>query len=88
MKNNIYFVYQNEVTGWDSYDSMVVVAPDEETAKRIDPSIAYETFMTEDRWNNNYGSWATSPDNVYVKYLGEADGGQEVGLVLSSFNAG
>jgi hypothetical protein len=44
--------------------------------------------MTEHRWNNNYGSWATSPDNVYVKYLGKADESQEVGLVLSSFNAG
>ena len=88
MKNNIYLVYQNESTGWDSYDSMVVVAPDEETAKRIDPSTAYDTFMTEHRWNSNYGSWATSPDKVKVKYIGKADDSREVGLVLSSFNAG
>jgi hypothetical protein len=88
MKNNIYLVYQEESKGYDTYDSMVVVAPDEETAKRIDPSTMWGTFMTEHRWNNNYGSWASSPDNVYVKYLGKADESQEVGLVLSSFNAG
>ena len=35
---NIYLIWQNENRGYDTYDSAVVVAEDEESAKLIHPS--------------------------------------------------
>jgi len=90
-KNKLYLISQEENNGYDTYDSAVVVAPDEETAKIIDPANTLQIFMTEKDWDynkNSWGSWCSSPDKVKVLYLGDATDDLKVGVVTSSFNAG
>ena len=71
----LYLLTQNDNTGYDTYDSMIVAAPNEEIAKTI----------------NVYGfidCWANSAETVICKKIGVADGDVEQGVVLASFNAG
>ena len=91
MKNKIYLISQNENNPWDTYDSAVVVAPDEETARKINPGSigdSEELFMTEKDWSYKYNSWCSSEEKVVVKCLGDASKDQKIGVVCSSFNAG
>ena len=77
----LFLISQNENNNYDTYDSAVVTAPDEETARRIDPSTG--------RLMHNWGSvWCSAPEVVDVSYLGEAAEGTEQGVVCASFNAG
>ena len=78
---NIYLLTQDENRGYDTYDSIVVVAKTEEEARYIMPS-NYEKF------GDNYGSWATHPEAVQVSLIGKAVKGTEAGVILASFNAG
>jgi len=76
----LYVLTQNEATGYDTYDSVVVCAPDEETARTICPS-------SKNHWDDS-GAWCKSPKSVSVEYIGEAAGHVKQGVVLASFNAG
>jgi hypothetical protein len=69
---------------WDTYDSAVVAAPDEGTARTIIPGISE---MDEYDTVELVSEWAT-PENVTVEYLGEAKEGTPEGVICSSFNAG
>lgn len=76
----LYLISQTENEGYDTYDSAVVVAPDEEAARNTLPS-EYA------KWEDHYSSWASSPSNVIVKLIGtEVEG--LTGVICSSFNAG
>lgn len=87
--NKIYLISQNENMNYDTYDSAVVVAPDEKTARQINPSMYCSTiFMEEKDWNKPFSNWCSSPNRVKVKYIGIASEDQKVGVVCSSFNAG
>ena len=72
----LYLLKQVEVTGYDVYDSCVVVANDAEQAALWHPS-------------GNKGvlgsGWATDIENVDVYYLGEAIGHLNEGVVCASF---
>jgi hypothetical protein len=78
---NLYLLTQKENSGWDTYDSVVVAAKNEQEAKKILPSEYSD-------WNNLCGTWASSPENVTVEYIGKAKEGTVKGVVLASFNAG
>lgn len=69
---NLYLISQTANNDWDTYDSAVVAAPDENTAKHMLPG--------------NFDSTWTSPENVEVKYLGTTELPQSV--ICASFNAG
>ena len=71
----IYYCTQSQVDGWDTYDSCVVVAKDEESARNMNPG----------EWGN---SWARTPNKVKVELIGKAVPGQTEGVLISSFNAG
>jgi hypothetical protein len=86
MPLGLYLIYQNENNGYDSYDSAVVIAESEKEAQSLDPFDGKE--MAEDKWNNTWSSWCSSPEKVKVEYLGKAKKGSQKGLVCSSFNAG
>ena len=79
---NIYLLSQDDNRGYDTYDSCVVYAESEEAAWLVTPG------------NFGRSTWASSPDGVTVKYLGEAtyrgvpECGIDSGLILASFNAG
>lgn len=78
----IWLLSQTENGGYDTYDSCVVAAPDEESAKKIHPGTC---DWEKDNWMRN---WASKPENVSVLYLGEAKDGLDAGAILASFNAG
>jgi hypothetical protein len=79
---NIYLLTQTQNTGYDTYDSVVVIAPSEEEAKTIHPE-------GQQQWGNDYiSSWCQSPSDVTAKLVGTALPNASQGIILSSFNAG
>jgi hypothetical protein len=78
---NIYKLSQIQNTVYDTYDSCVVIAENEENAKNITPS-GYKFS------DSIYGDWCSSPDHVTAELIGEAVRGSTVGVVLASYNAG
>ena len=78
----LYLISQTQNDDYDTYDSAVVAALDEEAARQIDPG------STKSRWGDAYSSWCKSPEYVQVKYIGEAADGIDQGVVCASFNAG
>jgi len=75
-------IYQDVNSGYDTYDSAVVVAADQESARAIHPN-------SVSGWGAHYSSWADRPDQVGAICIGEAAENLEVGtVVLASFNAG
>ena len=79
---NIYKLSQDENTGYDTYDTVVVVAETEVDACLILPSGC--------EWSDGRCSpWATSPSNVEVEFIGVASSDLETGqIICESFNAG
>ena len=75
----IYKIYQDINNKYDTYDSFIVCAEDEEDAKVI---------ITLDKEDDLYGSWVKDVKDIQVEYLGEAKEGLERGELLASFNAG
>ena len=80
---NLYLISQSENGGYDTYDSAVVAAPDEETARQMHPSNGDSV-----KWGDRFGKWAYSPDGVKVEHIGTAVDGTPQGVICSSFNAG
>ncbi len=76
----LWLIMQCEVRGYDTYDSAVVAATTEDKAKEIHPNIT-------SGWDHS-GSWANSPNDVEVEYLGSAKKGTKEGVICASFNAG
>ncbi len=96
----LWLITQNEETGYDSYDSAVVAAEDSLSARRTHPSDFYAYSEDFHGWallmhdgslrQQTYYSrtWASKPQNVYAKYIGEAQENIAAGVICSSFNAG
>ncbi len=80
---NLYLISQAE-RRYDTYDSAVVAAESEEAARNIHPKGPRPSAWERDR---NY-TWASRPENVEAKLLGQATPGTQAGVVLASFNAG
>lgn len=77
----LWLLTQDIETGYDTYDSCVVVAADEEQARHITPDVSWE--------RSRFHSWAHEPSQVSAKLIGTALDDQEAGtIILSSFNAG
>ena len=77
----LFKISQTENDGYDTYDSAIVAALDEEAARNIRPAASYD-------WDYIYSPWCKSPEAVTVEYIGEAKEGTEAGVILASFNAG
>lgn len=71
---NLYLVSQIR-SGYDEWHSMVVAAPDSETAQNMTPN-GYD----RDFW--------CPPDQVTVELIGTAKEGTEQGVILAAYNAG
>ena len=81
---SLYLIAQSENSGYDTYDSAVVVARSTEEARHIHPG--YEDWNSEDL---GYLTWASKPENVSVIKIGQSVSEDFVGfIVISSFNAG
>lgn len=79
----LFRIFQRVNNEYDTYDSAVVCAPDEQTARRMSPDNGQ--VQEENSWNRN--TWACF-EAISAEYLGEAREGMPVGVVVSSFNAG
>ena len=81
MSLNLYYLSQNDETGYDTYDSCVVAAVDEEAARHIHPGGG--------EWDTMFGgTWARYPNKVKVEFIGVAASHVKPGVVCASFNAG
>jgi hypothetical protein len=97
---NIYKVTRNEPIDYDTFDSFVVVAPDQAAARRTHPATSADLT-----WDDCYGNapgqwydfegrpermdngWTDDIEPLTVTLIGRADGA-EPGVVVASFNAG
>ena len=79
----LFLISQSENTDYDTYDSAVVAAPDEETARNTHPCHGMPV-----NWVNPGIIWCSSVEHVRVQYLGEAADDIKQGVVCASFNAG
>jgi hypothetical protein len=77
----IYLLSQTENNEYDSYDSCVVCAENEDDAKTIAPDGGYYP-----KWSKY--NWVTSPDLVQCKEIGIANDDQVRGIICASYNAG
>ena len=74
---HLYHISQAVNNGYDTYDSAVVAAPDEQTAQNMTP--------TDEK--HRYDDWA-APSDVKVRLLGKASFKGEAHVICASFNAG
>lgn len=85
----LWLLTQDINAGYDTHDSVVVAAETEDDARLITPD---QCWLSEKPFKGFAGctmtSWANTPDQVSVKFLGDAAPGIERGIVLASFNAG
>jgi hypothetical protein len=82
----LFLISQDEHDDYDSFDSAVVAAPDEESARLMDPGGENGAFIEFS--SDGYRTWCSSADKVTVKFLGDAAPGLPLGVVCASFNAG
>ena len=89
------FLIDRGVFDYDTYDSVIVCAENEEDAKKIHPNKA--VFLKNDEWvsiigKTHYRNYEWVEYNhtflLTVTYLGEATKDMKSGIILSSYNAG
>jgi|WetSurMetagenome_2_1015567.scaffolds.fasta_scaffold67863_3 hypothetical protein len=78
----LYLLTQDEEIGYDTFDSCIVAAKDENEAKQYHPS-----GRLNDR-EDNWGDWPTNKDVITCIEIGKANKEQQVGVIIASFNAG
>lgn len=92
---NLYLISQNINNGYDTYDTALVAANNEEEARLISPDGYLEWSEEKDSWAypdgdkraTNNGAWV-KPSKVSVELIGIASPDTEAGHIFSSFNAG
>ncbi len=82
----IYKIWQTVNNCYDTYDSAIVVAENEQDAKRMHPSCEREIYPIYYNFGND-NTWVCNND-VQLEYIGEAKEGMKKGSVIGSFNAG
>lgn len=85
----IYKITQTENTGYDTYNSAIVIAHSIDSAQLIQPqsiNIIGTVGKTFDTSKNS--AWASCPENVTVQLIGNAIGFSREAVICASFNAG
>lgn len=80
----LFKIWQDVNNDYDTYSDAVVIAADEEDAKKINPN-NIDGFVPVKP--SEYDSWCGIGD-VQVEYLGEAKEGSKRSIVCASFHAG
>lgn len=79
---NIYRISQDKNIDYDTYDSAVVVAKDEDEAAGIHPSGG-------ELRQDPYSDWVPTKEYVTVELIGKATKEHKIkGVIVASFNAG
>ena len=89
---NLYLISQNENEYYDTYDSAVVAAENEEEARNIHPGTEKNLRTNERCWelSRRYKGdcWVSSPKKVTAVLIDIAVEGTTSGVICASFNAG
>jgi hypothetical protein len=80
----IYLLQQNYNADYETYDSVVVCAHDEEDAKNIHPD--GREFVENEPYYLR--CWAITKEQIKCYEIGTANPDQERGVILASYNAG
>jgi hypothetical protein len=84
----LYLITRNDDGDYDQYDSAVVAAPDEATAKDlIERNSEYWTNHTWKREGESFKAEYNKLD-ITIELIGTAIGEMPTGVVVASFNAG
>lgn len=78
----LYKIFQTVNDRYDTYDSAVVCAENEDAARKIHP---YTNEPVKDE--SELSDWCSLKD-VQIQYIGEADALTKKGVIVASFNAG
>jgi len=78
---NIYLISQDQNDDYDTFDSAVVIAPNEEAARRMHPCGGTRY------WKETLPTWCDSPDVVKVELI-RITHETTSRVVCASFNAG
>lgn len=88
---NLYKISQDINNEYDTYDSAIVAAENEDIARMIYPGGRYKDSKTKIGWHP-YAEveWVkfSEIDKIKVEFVGEAKINQKRGVILASFNAG
>lgn len=96
---NIYKIWVDDWLGYDTYDSAIVVAKDEESARHIHPGTKSpeepvmgwnkETYRYDKPWyeSDEFDFCWTRPENVNVALVGTTDFFEEGTVLCASFDA-
>ena len=82
----LYLLSQTDQNDYDTFDSCVVAAKNEDDARMVHPYDKH--FPTVNNWLDTNYTWANKPENVNVTLIGTAIKGTKRGVICSSFNAG
>jgi hypothetical protein len=90
---NIYLIEQSVNTGYDTFDSAVVIAASENDAKLVHPKVSWAIYSgsitSEQIWAESCCTWAGTPEDVTATLIGTASDTQVEGSVIcASFNTG
>jgi hypothetical protein len=83
-KMNIYLISQTENCDYDTYDSFICFALDEQDARQMHPSGDNEAWL--DSFDSS--SWCSTPDQANVVFIGNNPAIEEPSIILCSYNAG
>ena len=82
---NLYKLTQYVNNNYDTYDSAVVAAMDDNSAKRFHPSGSPTDIVPVKGEEPSYYDWASLED-IQVEFIGTTE--LPAGVVIASFNAG
>ncbi len=86
---NLYKISQSVNNDYDTYDSAIVAAPDEDKARVMHPNgIKSERLDRKTPISFSMGDWVVYPSDVTVELIGVAADGTQRSVICSSFNAG
>lgn len=84
----LYLLEQTDNNDYDTYDSCIVCAENEEDAKNISPDSEYDDETYAFVENKKYSQWAMKKESITCEEIGEANANIPRGVVIASYNAG
>lgn len=95
----LYLISQEQNRDYDTYDSAVVAAENEDAARYTSPDNFRTWSAKENSWvfnrddgtyriEDNFSSWVDDVAHVTVRLIGEAIAGTTADVICASFNAG
>lgn len=87
----IFMLERTDDIGYDEYDSVIVVAEDEQQARETHPRFGNEWDSEDECWTNGTSGWTWDISSLEIEFLGSylgQVGAERPGVIMSSFNAG